>query len=187
MKEQINWKELAIQVGSITENGETSGNQFALKALEVLLGENNLRLAVDYYITGRPGSELARSVLWELRPSSAILYCYDIYKSDLPVEVRRSAVELLRVVADKRAVSWVEEFLKDDDAEIQRWGFGVLDQLLWSYLVEPEEVEFLLHEGETHPNIQVRERAEFIRSFLKDRLSDDDIPDENTEDDIEIE
>ena len=169
MKEQIDWQALASQLGTLREGGESSGSQKACEALEILLGEDNLRRAVDYYISGKPGSELARSVLWHIRPFSAIRYCYDIFKSNLPIEVRRSAVELLRVVADKRAVDWIDEFLNDEDADIQAWGAGVLDQLLWSELVEPEDVEYLLAKAETHSNIGVRDTAEFIRDFLKTR------------------
>ena len=179
MKEQINWQSLASQLGTLREDGESSSSQNACEALEILLGEDNIRRAVDYYISGRPGSELARSVLWHIRPFSAMRYCYDIFKSDLPLEVRRFAVELLRVVADKRATGWIDEFLNDEDAEIQAWGAGVLDQLLWSDLVEPEDVEHLLLKAETHSNIGVRERAEFIRDFLKDRINEnEEIPDE---------
>jgi hypothetical protein len=77
------------------------------------------------------------------------------------------AVELVRVVADHRALSWVAEFLDDEDSHIQVWGVGVLDQLLWSHLIEPEAAEDLLRMAERHQNEAVRERAEFIRSFLK--------------------
>ena len=175
MKEQIDWQALASQLGMLREGGESSGTHRACEALEVLLGEHNLRRAVDYYISGKPGSELARSVLWHIRPFSAMQYCYDIFKSDLPVEVRRFAVELLRVVADKRAVDWIDEFLNDEDAEIQAWGAGVLDQLLWSSLVEPEDLEHLLVKTESHSNIGVRETADFIRGFLKDRQGENEV------------
>ena len=179
MKEEIDWQALALQLGLLREGGESSGSRNACEALEILLGESNLRRAVDYYISGKPGSELARSVLWHIHPFSAMQYCYDIFKSDLPVEVRRSAVELLRVVADKRAADWIDEFLNDDDLEIQSWGAGVLDQLLWSELVFPEDIEHLLVKAETHSNIGVRETAEFIRGFLTKRHNETEVaPDE---------
>lgn len=172
MKEQIDWQALAIEVGALKEKGETGSSAFALRAIEILLGENNLRQAVEFYIKLKPGSELARSVLWLLHPFSAMKHCYDIYKSDAPLQDRRQAVELLRVVADRRAVGWIVEFLEDEDEEIQGWGAGVLDQLLWSGLVQPEEVEPLLQKAEVHENSYVKERAEFIRGFLQKRLGD---------------
>ena len=180
MKEQIDWRALAQQVGALRENGESGGSRFACEALEILLGEDNLRRAVDYYISGKSGSELARSVLWQIHPFSAMQYCRDIYKSDLPIEHRRLAVELLRVVADKRAVDWIDEFLEDEDVDIQNWGVGVLDQLLWSDLVEPEAVEPLLAKAEIHTNAKVRETAEFIRGFLKDRRGENEVARDET-------
>jgi hypothetical protein len=58
---------------------------------------------------------------------------------------------------------------------------GVLDQLLRSESIEPEEAEDLLKGAEQHGNGAVRERAEFIRSFLRarSRSSDEREPDES--------
>ena len=162
----IDWEALAKQVGSLKADGESGGDQSARRALELLLGEEKLCEAVDYYISGRPGSELVRSVLWLLHPWSAMKYCYDIYKSDTDINRRRFAVELIRVVADRRALAWVREFLDDDDEGIQMWGVGVLDQLLYKEWVSGEEAEGLIVKAETHTNANVRETAQFIRSFL---------------------
>jgi HEAT repeat protein len=93
-------------------------------------------------------------------------YCYDIFSSERDVEARRTAVELLRVVGDKRALGWVAEFLADEDATIQSWGIGVLDQLTFSGLIEAEDAESLLAGAETHPNIRVREQAARIRERM---------------------
>ncbi len=167
MKEEIDWKALAVELGALDEKGESGSNRYAREAIELLLGEDNLRKAVDYYISGEPGSELARSILWQIRPWSAMKYCYDTYKSEKDVETKRLAIELLRVVADERASDWVEEFLEDEDADIQMWGAGVLDQLMHSYLVEAADVEHLLLKMEAHFNIHVREKAKSIRELIK--------------------
>lgn len=167
MKEQIDWKALALRLGALREGGESGGSNYAREALEVLLGEDNLREAVDYYVAGGPGGELARSVLWLIQPWAAMERCYDIYKSGRDVGSRRMAVELLRVVADERALGWVEEFLGDEDAGIQAWGAGVLDQLISSGRVEAGDVEGLILKAESHANPAVRERAEFIRENMR--------------------
>lgn len=166
MKDSIDWKAMAVQLGTLREGSESSGSAEARKAIELLLGEDNLRKSVDYYISGGPGSELARSVLWLIRPWSAMSYCHEVYKSGRTLEARRMAVELLRVVADERALSWVAEFLGDADSGIQTWGIEVLEQLISSGSVEGEDAEQLLAEAEAHPNIHVRERAELIRENL---------------------
>ena len=166
MAEEIDWKALALQVGSLGGRHERGGNHYARRAIELLLSEDNLRNAVEYYLAGPPGSELARSVMWYIRPWSAMKHCYDIYKSERDIETRRMAIELLRVVADERALNWVAEFLGDEDSGIQTWGVEVLEQLISSGSVEVEDAEQLLLKAETHANILVRERAELIRENL---------------------
>lgn len=95
MSESIDWEALAVQVGALTGDQESGGRLYAQRAIEILLGEDNMRQAVDYYILGEPGSELARFVLWQIHPWSAMKHCYDICKSNADIEVRRSAIELL--------------------------------------------------------------------------------------------
>lgn len=169
MAKHIDWETLARGLGTLREGGETGSDQLARQALERIIGEDCLKDAVDYYITGGPGSELARSVLWLLHPWSAMRYCHEIFASEHPVEDRRAAVELLRVVADERAAGWIKEFLEDADTVIQSWGAGVLDQLLWSGFVERDAVEPLLTQCLNHGNEQVVETARFIVSYLDER------------------
>jgi hypothetical protein len=80
MSTEINWEELATTLGLLINNGERGSSEAARRALELLIGEDALRASVDYYIAGRRGAELARCVLWQLHPWSAMRYCYDIFK-----------------------------------------------------------------------------------------------------------
>lgn len=169
MIEPIDWEHLAKQLGTLRPDGESCSSDDAGRAIESIIGEEQLRAAVQYYIAGRPGSELARFVLRQLRPWSAMQHCYEIYRSRAALEDRVSAVELLRVVADRRALPWLIEFLGDPDPGIQLWGAGLLDQLLWSRLVEPEECFEQLRMLDGHKNEMVREKAVFIRGFLQNR------------------
>jgi len=174
---KISWSLLAEQLGLIENEpdgwNESGGSGDAQRALEQVVGEDEMRAAVDYYVTGEPGCELARSVLWLLKPRSAMVRCREIASTSGDPEVRRSAVELLRVVADRTVMSWIPEYLADPDEGVQIWGIGILDQLLWDNAVEPEEAESLLLSADQHQNAAVRERAQFIRSFLTDRATSD--------------
>ena len=169
MATEVNWDELRATLRLEMIDGEPAGDDAARRALELILGEEILRESVDYYVALRPARELVRSVLWLLRPWSAMIRCRELSQRPNEIETRRRAVELLRAVADGRALPWVSEFLDDEDAGIQAWGIGVLDQLLWSELVEPEEAEEVLERSARHENGAVRDRVEFIRSYLRDR------------------
>lgn len=172
MSAVINWRRLAERVGTLHKTGESGGDDYARRALELIIGEDQLRATVDYYVVEQgPGSELARSVLHVLHSWVAMQRCYELYCSDKDIEVRRFAIELLRVIADRRALDWVEEFLDNEDLDIQGWGIGVLDQLAFSGSVFLEECEALLDKADHHVNPYVREQATEIRRYLNNRMS----------------
>ncbi len=171
MNKKINWEHLARQLNSIRLNPdgdnptlrtEAGGSDLAKKALAILLGDELVCNAVDWYVSGQPGCELARSVLWLIKPAAAIDHCYAIYKSDAALENKISAIELLRIVADKRVIAWIPKFLQDPNKEIQSWGAGIVDQILQDQIVEIEEVAEVLSLMKAHPNEQVRVTSKFI-------------------------
>ena len=165
----VDWHTLAQKLGTFRDGGESGGEDLGRQSLELIVGVDVLRSAVDYYIAGNPGSELARSVLALLKPSSAMERCLEIARSDADVESRRSAVELLRVVADGRGIDWAAEFLRDQDDGVQVWGAGMVDQLLWSGLADPDDCGQLLEAMERHPNVGVQRQASLVRAFLASR------------------
>lgn len=131
------------------------------------LGSVTAVAAVYAYVTGSEGAELARSLLGLLRPPSAAMACYEIYgDANQPIEHRRAAVELVRVVADARALPWVDEWLGDPDEEIQHWGASVLDRLVWEGVVELARAEPLIQRAEAHDNRRVRDRMLWLREEL---------------------
>jgi hypothetical protein len=95
--------------------------------------------------------------------------CREISTESRDPDERRAAVELVRVVADRTVLPWLSDYLDDADEVVQQWGIGVVDQLLFSGLIEPEDAESLLRRAEAHPNGEVRGRAQDIREFLKSR------------------
>ena len=62
MSTEIDWQKLAGELGLLTLDGESAGSDDALRAIELILGEDTLRASVDHYVAHRPGYELARSV-----------------------------------------------------------------------------------------------------------------------------
>ena len=165
MNEPIDWPLLAQRLAARDSKGY--GSDQAMAALELIVGEEAVRQSVDYYVALKPEAELARAVLWRLRPWSAMQRCYEIYHSDADIEYRRTAIELLRVVADERALDWIEEFLADSDNGIQGWGIGVLDQLLWGSGMSQNGNA--LKKAERHHNPHVQSQAAFVRSYLEER------------------
>lgn len=165
----LDWHGLARQLGTIGDRSESGGSDLGRQALESIIGVEALRAAVDYFIAGDPGSELARSVLATLQPPCAMERCLEIARGDADVESRRLAVNLLRVVADRRGIGWAAEFLGDADEGVQVWGAMIVDQLLFTGRAEPDECVEILEAMEAHPNAGVRRQGAFVRAFVASR------------------
>lgn len=164
---EIDWEALGRQVGSIGgASGEVGGTAYAQAALEALLGDDGIDGAIERFISGKPGHELAMNVLRLLGSRKAAERAYSIYKND-GGERGRLAVWLIKLSAHPIAFEWIPEFLADHEVAIS--GAGLLDQLLWSRRVATEDAESLIVLCEQHPIENVRETAAFIRGYLKDR------------------
>ena len=170
----IDWENLARRVGATLEGPTASGatehgsSGLARRALEQVLDASEWIAAVDHYVERRPGSELVRSVLWLVHPWPAMERCREIAQTSVDVETRRCAVELLRVVADDRALPWMSEFLQDGDPLVELWAAGVVDQLLFAGLVEEEQCKVLLDAMEHHGNSLVRQVYTDMRASDED-------------------
>lgn len=161
----IDWIELAHEVRSLDEGAERGGTLFAELALEHILGEANIRSAVELVLEPRPGFELAMNVLRHIMSWQAAQMVYDAYKTSTG-DRAAMAVWLIKHIAHPKSQAWIREFLLDDN--VAGWGIGVLDQLLWTRRVEPEAVEDLLALAERHHIENVRDQAAFIREYIKD-------------------
>ena len=174
----IDWENLARRLGAILPSTDPSvsmqhgSSVLARRALEELVDGAEWAAAVDHYVDRRPGSELARSVLWLVHPWAAMARCRDIAQTSNDPAARRFAVELLRVVADDRALPWIGQFLRDGDPLVELCAAKTVEQLLYDCLVEVEACSRLLDEMENHVNPAVRTVWAEIRSS-DDEATDD--------------
>ncbi len=165
MKEEIDWKILSETIEQPDKKGNPVFGLDADRAIEFLIGEKNIRKAVDYFISGQQGAELARTVLWQIQPWSAMKYCYEIYKSERDVKERYLALALLRMIADSRVLQWIDEFLEDRDEEIQVYGLSIITELIVRNWVSVEDCEGLILKIENHSNSVIREEGKHIRKI----------------------
>ncbi len=163
----FNWEEIAESLKLFGEDGERASLNDAKKALEILLGEDNLRGAVDYYISYEPGCELARCVLMMLKPSSAIHRCYEIFTNSKSIEDKRNAVYLLKYISDRRVLPWIQEFIEYPDEGVQNCCVEIIDQLLYINMIEPEDCMQFLDLINNHENDHVRKIAKSIDTLIK--------------------
>ena len=156
----IDWRTLEKQVGGC------SGTEPGIRVLELIVGEENIRAAVDHWTTFEPGYEAAEQVLLIMRSTVAMEYCYEIYKSEPNTKRAGRAIFLLSEMADSRFMRWARELMNDSKT---RWNTVVaLEQVLEGPLGDAgiTLAKELLAEAETDPDERLRERAVEIHERL---------------------
>lgn len=163
----IDWKAVAKQIGGLQPDGSdrTVGTQGGRRALEILIGEQNICDAVDCFISLGPGAFTAEMVLKIIQSEIAMSRCFEIYKTEPGTDRACSAVFLLGSMADDTALPWVREFLEDADKAVRLNGLRVLQYILYGPLNDEETAtaKRLLEFAEVDPDAFVRERAQSIR------------------------
>jgi HEAT repeat protein len=159
----IDWQALALRLNELNRARPSADHDSAKRAIEISLGEADLEAAVDYCVSEKSRSEPARSVLRQLHSWQAMQRCYQLFQEGNS-ETRRSAVELLRAIADRKVMPWIDELLNDADPVIQYLGAEILDELVWSGSVRYEECSDLLETIRQHPNAEVRVMGALIWS-----------------------
>jgi len=166
----VEWIELATHLGSIRDDGgEWCDTDLTSRALEALVGEDNIRAAVELVVSNEPGRLLAQYVLVHMRSPIAAEMAYDIYQTSDDRSRAYWAAHLIALIGHPRAFAWIPVFLSDDGDNVAHVGMDLLDGLLSSAGVdlEPQEVERLLMLVERHPSAEVRRRAVTSRVLLQ--------------------
>jgi hypothetical protein len=156
----IDWRALDKQVGG------GWGTESGIRALELIVGEENIRGAVDHWITFEPGYGAAEQVLLIMRSTVAMEYCYEIYKNEPNTERAGRAIFLLSEMADWRFMRWACELVENSNS---RWNAVVaLEQVLEGPLGDEgiDLAKKLLAQAETDADQRLRERAVKIRKRL---------------------
>jgi HEAT repeat protein len=137
------------------------------RALEIILGEENVRAAVDHWISQKPGCFTAEMVLSIIRSKVAMERCYEIYKTAQDTE-KAYAVFLLASIADVDVLPWVREFLDDENQGIRWNGLVALRTIVGGPLGDAAiaTAKQLLDKAESGSDPEMRQRAKQIRSQL---------------------
>jgi hypothetical protein len=166
-KMAIDWREVAASVGGfdLSGNERTVGTDGGRRAVEILLGEENLRDAVDHFVLQLPGAYTVEMFLKIISSEVAMKRCLEIYKTEPNPYRACSAVFLLGSMADYKALSWVGEFLSDSNEAVRLNGLRVLQNILYGPLDDEDiaTARKLFDKAESDPDATVRERATSIR------------------------
>jgi len=166
----IDWRAVASEVGDLSPDGKEMGSVTAsgIKALELVIGEDNIRGAVDWWASGEPGALTAEMVLRIIQSTVAMKYCYEIYKTEPNTRRSGAAVFLLYEMADSRVLPWVAEFLEDANVTVRWNGVMALRNILSGPLGDDgiAIAKQLLAKAESDTDEGLRDKAREVHNQL---------------------
>jgi len=166
----IDWKVIAAQVGDLKSDGSElgSGTESGIRALELIVGEENIRGAVDQWTSFKPGYATAEKTLLVMRSSVAMEYCYEIYKNEPNTQRAERAIFLLTQLANGHFLRWAREFMEDNNFSIRWCATVALERVLEGPLDDEETAltKELLAKAEEDFEPKLRERALEIHKRL---------------------
>jgi hypothetical protein len=166
----IDWRALAQEVGDLNPDGSENGSGTASgqRALELIIGEQNICEAVDHWTSFAPGAETAEKTLLIIGSTTGMEYCYEIYKMEPNTQRAGRAVFLLSEMADSRFMRWAREFMEDSNDSVRWSALIALGQVLQGPLGDEgiTLAKELLANAESDHEQRLRERAIEIRKQL---------------------
>lgn len=173
----IDWRDLAERRGTITwdkhGHGERGGPQIARDALSLIIGDDVFRAAVDGYVSGQPGFEIARSALLQPGPPAAMERCREIFHGAADAQAAATATNLLNIVADGRVFDWLAQLLASDNVGARMRVFAIVDQLVsMRDDMDIEKVVALTGQGLADPDERVQSRAREVLGMIEQKQRD---------------
>jgi hypothetical protein len=132
---KTDWQALSKKLGVLKDDGsELYEGINSSQALEEILGDEWLRDAVNAFIEGTPGNELAIKTLRLIYSPRAAAMAFNIYNEykDTNFDKANIAVWALSNIRTKDSLDYVEEIIKRPEYETQ--AFAVLRNLIFDHL-----------------------------------------------------
>lgn len=132
---KTNWEELSKQIGVRREDGtELYQSKNSAEALEIILGDEWIYHAVDTFIDGTPGNELAIKTLRYIVSPKAAAYAYKIFKENKDSDYQKAnmAVWALSDIRTQLAMDYIEDIVQYSAYEGQC--FAVFRNLVFDHI-----------------------------------------------------
>jgi hypothetical protein len=163
------WKNLATKMGILKPDGSESYlGQYKYDALEEILGDEWIEHAVDTFIHGGKGNELAIKTVRKLRSRKAAEYAFKVFNENKNTEEQhaRMAIFAMCDILHPDCMGYVPTFLADE--KYADHGLWLMRQLLFDSVIfyDKKELNALLKKAKFGD----KETIEIIKSYIKEEM-----------------
>jgi hypothetical protein len=164
-----NWEALALKMGILNADGSESYlGQNEYTALELILGDEWIRHAVDTFIEGKPGNELAIKTIRHLYSKKAAEYAYQVFLRNKEQDFQRANLAIFAMcdILHPLCMTYLPEFLKDE--KYTGTGLWLMRQLLFASTVHYQSDQLLdIMKGAKYGD---NETIDAIRVYIRDEM-----------------
>ncbi len=166
---KTDWGALAKKLGVLRNDGsELYTGHHSAEALEEILGEEFIHHAVDTFIAGSKGNELAIKTIRSLRSKKAADYAYKIFLENKNKDTQKAslAVWAMSNIQHPVCMQYANEFLGDERYAVQT--VALIKELVFNCYQDfsPAELDTILQKATAVKNNNAKEMIQILRNFL---------------------
>ncbi len=161
-----NWAALATKMGILKPDGSESYlGQSTYSALEEILGDAWIEHAVDTFINGEKGNELAIKTVRQLRSKKAAEYAFKVFSDNKNTDEQKANLAIFAMcdILHPLCMTYVETFLTDE--KFTNTGLWLMRQLLFDGVIfyDKKALNALLKKAKFGD----KETIDTIKSYIK--------------------
>jgi hypothetical protein len=161
-----NWEVLATKMGVLKPDGsEAYLGQYEYNALEEILGDEWIQHAVDTFIDGSKGNELAIKTVRQLRSKKAAEYAFKVFTDNKNGDVQKANLAIFAMcdILHPLCMTYIETFLEHE--EFANTGLWLMRQLLFDGVIfyDKKQLNALLKKAKFGD----KETIDLIKLYIK--------------------
>jgi hypothetical protein len=164
-----NWEVLATKMGVLKPDGsEEYLGQYEYNALEEILGDEWIEYAVDTFINGEKGNELAIKTVRQLRSKKAAEYAFKVFNDHKNTDVQKANLAIFAMcdILHPLCMTYVETFLEYE--KFTNTGLWLMRQLLFDSVIfyDKKQLNALLKKAKFGD----KETIDLIKLYIKKEM-----------------
>jgi hypothetical protein len=164
-----NWEVLATKMGVLKPDGsEEYLGQYEYTALEEILGDEWIEHAVDTFINGEKGNELAIKTVRQLRSKKAAEYAFKVFNDHKNTDVQKANLAIFAMcdILHPLCMAYVGTFLEYE--KFTNTGLWLMRQLLFDSVIfyDKKQLNALLKKAKFGNT----ETIDLIKSYIKKEM-----------------
>ena len=168
MNLKTNWEALSLKMGVLQPNGSELYLGQSKQAIEEILGQNWIEEAVDWFIEGKKGNELAIKTLRYIGSQKAAEYAHNIFTENRTSNVNKANLALWAIceIRHPLCIKYVEECLGHESYE--PIALAILRNLIFDYTLsfEAEQLLVLLSKFDPRHQSAIEPLIDFVNQEL---------------------